>query len=177
MVVILGPWSSASNMKVLSFGRYAAAFIILVVLPLTTSIHSPSNCSLLFPFPPHRQSLLSSFLSSFTALALCFGHLSSFPLSNSFTFTYLSPICLHTLAYRKHTAFCSTCIYPSRIAPGVAFFRTSYNICTSPPLPLLSFWVCALLCSMSLCCSDHCFSCCSCCSCQSVFFVTMVFVN
>ena len=44
VIVFLGPWSSASNMKVLLFGRDAAAFTILVVLPLTTSIHSPSYC-------------------------------------------------------------------------------------------------------------------------------------
>ena len=36
VVFFLGPWSSLSNMKVLSFGRDAAAFVILVVLPLTT---------------------------------------------------------------------------------------------------------------------------------------------
>ena len=105
VIDFLGPWLSASNMKVLLFGRDAADFIILVMLPSTTSIHSPSYCSLSFPFPPRRQSLLSSFLSSFTALALIFGHLSSFPFLNSFAFTYLSPICLHTLAYRKHTSF------------------------------------------------------------------------
>ena len=68
VIVFLGPWLSASNMKVLSFGRDAAAFIVLAVLPLNTSIHSPSYCSLLFPCPPHRQLLLSSFLSSFAAL-------------------------------------------------------------------------------------------------------------
>ena len=101
----LRPWLSVSNMKLLLFGSGAAAFIILVVLPLTTSIHLPSYCSLLFPCPSHHQLLLSSFLSSFAALALCFGHFSSFPLSNSFMFTYFSPICLHTLAYLKHTAF------------------------------------------------------------------------
>jgi hypothetical protein len=105
VLVFPGPWSSSNDMKVLSFGITAAAFIILFVLPLTTSIHSPSSCSLLFPCPPHRQSSLSSFLSSFAALALCFGHLSSFPFSNSLAFIYLSPICLHTALYRKHTAF------------------------------------------------------------------------
>ena len=105
LLIFLGPWSSASNMKVLLFGSGYAAFIILVVLTLTTSIHLPSYCSLSFPCPPHRQSSLSSFLSSFTALALCFGHLSSFPFLNLFAFTYLSPICLHTLAYWKQTAF------------------------------------------------------------------------
>ena len=43
VIIFLGPWLSASNMKVLLFGRFAAAFIILVVLPFTTSIHSPSH--------------------------------------------------------------------------------------------------------------------------------------
>ena len=105
VIVFLGPWSSASNMKVLLFGGVAADFIILVLLLLTTSIQSLSYCSLLFPFPPHCQSLLSSFLLSFTALALCLGHLSSFPFSNLSPFTHLSPIFLHTLAYLMHTAF------------------------------------------------------------------------
>ena len=105
VLVFLGPWLSSNDMKVLLFGIAVAAFIILFVLPLTTSIHSPSSCSLLFPCPPHRQSLLSSFLSSFAALALCFGHLSSFPFSKLLAFTYLSPICFHTALYRKHIAF------------------------------------------------------------------------
>ncbi len=73
-------------MKVLSFGITAAAVIILFVLPFTTSIHSPSSCSLLFSCPPHRQSSLTSFLSSFESLGLCFGHLSSFPFSNLLAF-------------------------------------------------------------------------------------------
>ena len=101
----LGPWLSSNAMKVLLFDIAVAAFIILFVLPLTTSIHSPSSCSLLFPCPPRRQSSLSSFLSSFGALALCFGHLSSFPFSNSCPLIYLIRICLHTAAYLKHTAF------------------------------------------------------------------------
>ncbi len=105
VLVFLGPWSSSNAMKVLLFCNSVAAFIILFMLPLTTSIHLPSSCSLLFPCPPHRQSSLSSFLSSFAALALCFGHFSSFPFSNSLACMYLSPICLHTALYRKHTAF------------------------------------------------------------------------
>ena len=103
--VFLWPWSSSNAMKVLLFGIVVAAFKILFVLPLTTSIHSPSSCSLSSPCPPHRQSSLFSFLSSFAAFALCFGHLSSFPFSNSCPLIYLSPICLHTAAYLKHTAF------------------------------------------------------------------------
>jgi len=75
------------------------------VLPFTTSIQSPSSCSLSLSCPPHRQSSLSSVLSSFAALGLCFGHLSSFPFSNSLAFTNCSPICLHTELYRKHFTF------------------------------------------------------------------------
>ena len=60
LLIFIGPWLSASNMKVLLFGNAAAAFIILFVLPLTTSIHLPSYCSLSFPCPPHCQLLLSS---------------------------------------------------------------------------------------------------------------------
>ena len=41
VIIFLGPWLSAINMKVLLFGRGVAAFIILVVLPLMTSIHLP----------------------------------------------------------------------------------------------------------------------------------------
>ena len=54
VIVFLGPWLSASNMKVLLFGSGVAAFILLVVLPLTTAIHLPSYYSLLFPCPPYR---------------------------------------------------------------------------------------------------------------------------
>ena len=39
VIVFLGPWLSGSNMKVLLFGRDAVAFIILVMLLSTTSIH------------------------------------------------------------------------------------------------------------------------------------------
>ena len=39
--VFLGPWLSASKMNVLLFGSGSAAFIILFVMPLTISIHSP----------------------------------------------------------------------------------------------------------------------------------------
>ena len=70
VIVFLVPWSSASNMQVLSFGRDTAAFIVLVVLPFTTSIHAPSYCSLSFPCIPHRHLSLSSFVSSFTAVFL-----------------------------------------------------------------------------------------------------------
>jgi len=61
VLVFLGPWLSSNDTKVLSFGIAVAAFIILFVLPLTTSIHLPSSCSLLIPCPPCRQSLLFSF--------------------------------------------------------------------------------------------------------------------
>jgi hypothetical protein len=100
LFIFLGPWSSSNEMKVLSFGITAAAVIVLFVLPFTTSIHSPSSCSLSFSCPPHRQSSLSSVLSSLAALALCFGHFSSFPFSSSLAFTNFSPICLHTALYR-----------------------------------------------------------------------------
>ena len=59
VIVFLGPCSSLSSMKVLLFGRDAAAFIILVVLPLTTSIQSLSYCSLSFPCPPFFSAVLA----------------------------------------------------------------------------------------------------------------------
>ena len=42
VLVCLGPWLSSNDLKVLLFGIAVAAFIVLIVLPLTTSIHSPS---------------------------------------------------------------------------------------------------------------------------------------
>jgi hypothetical protein len=142
VIIFLGAWLSSNDIKVLLFGIALAAFIVLFVLPSTTSIHSPSSCSLLFPCPPRRQSSLSSFLSSFAALALCFCHLSSFPFLNSCPLIYLSPICLHTAAYLKHTAFlfqmhCSVknfsgcCVFPYFLqylhVASTAFFLGLHN--------------------------------------------------
>ena len=72
--VSLGTWLSDSSIYVFLFGRGAAAALILIVLLLVapTSIQSLSCCLLLYPCPPHCQSLFLSFT------ALCFGHLSSF---------------------------------------------------------------------------------------------------
>ena len=41
VLVFLGPWLSVINMKVLLLGSGSAAFIVLFVLPLFTSIHLP----------------------------------------------------------------------------------------------------------------------------------------
>ena len=51
VLVCLGPWLSSNDLKVLLSGIAVAAFIVLIVLHLTTLIHSLSLCSLLFPCP------------------------------------------------------------------------------------------------------------------------------
>ena len=62
---------------------------------------------------------------------------------------------------RSFTLHCSSCHLR---------FEVYSSICTSPLLPLLSFWVCALPPSRSHWCSSRCFSCCSCCSCCFVSY-------